>query len=143
MAVFYSLLNGIGRITWGSLSDKLTRPKSIFAMTLFQAIMMAVLFWLGRSEWGFYIAAALIGFNFGGNFALFPTATADFFGTKNLGANYGLVFTAYGIAGIIGPTLGGKVFDATGSYLGAFIPAAVLCVIASILALIVKKPSKA
>ncbi|MBN1880680.1 MAG: OFA family MFS transporter [Deltaproteobacteria bacterium] len=143
MAIFYSLLNGIGRITWGSVSDKLTRPKSIFAMTLFQAVMMAILFWLGRSEWGFYIAAALIGFNFGGNFALFPTATADFFGAKNLGANYGLVFTAYGIAGIIGPTLGGKVFDATGSYLGAFIPAAVLCLIASVLALIIKKPVKA
>jgi MFS family permease len=60
---------------------------------------------------GFIVAAALIGFNFGGNFALFPAATADFFGNKNVGTNYGWVFTAYGIAGIAGPLLAGYFKD--------------------------------
>jgi OFA family oxalate/formate antiporter-like MFS transporter len=61
---------------------------------------------------GFIIVAALIGFNFGGNFALFPAATADFFGNRNVGSNYGWVFTAYGVAGIAGPLLAGYFKDA-------------------------------
>ena len=52
---------------------------------------------------GFIVAASLIGFNFGGNFALFPAATADYFGDKSVGSNYGWVFTAYGDAGTAGP----------------------------------------
>jgi OFA family oxalate/formate antiporter-like MFS transporter len=140
MAVYYSLMNGIGRITWGTVSDKLGRTKSILLMTLSQTIMMVALFWMGGSAITLYVAAALIGFNFGGNFSLFPTATADFFGSKNLGVNYALVFTSYGIAGIIGPILGGSVFDKTGSYLWAFIPAAALCLIAASLSLITKTP---
>ena len=60
---------------------------------------------------GFIVAAALIGFNFGGNFALFPAVTADFFGNKNVGSNYGWIFTAYGVAGIGGPLLAGYFKD--------------------------------
>ena len=88
------------------------------------------------------IAAALVGFNFGGNFALFPSTTADFFGTKNIGVNYAFVFTAYGVAGIIGPILGGRVFDVTGSYLWAFIPAGAVCLIAAGLSFFTKHPHK-
>jgi len=142
MAVFYSLMNGIGRITWGTLSDKLGRTRSILIMAAAQSIMMLALFWMGSREVTLYVASAWIGFNFGGNFALFPTATADFFGPKNLGINYALVFTSYGIAGVIGPILGGRIFDATGSYLWAFIPAAVMCLIASIMAVIIKAPGQ-
>ena len=138
--VIFALMNGLGRITWGTISDKLGRARSILLMTLFQSIMMIAIIWMGGTMASFYIAAGLIGFNFGGNFSLFPTATADFFGPKNLGANYALVFTAYGLSGIIGPILGGKVFDATGSYLWAFIPAAALCFIAAMISLVTKAP---
>ena len=86
----------------------------------------------------FYIFAALIGFNFGGNFALFPAATADTFGSENVGLNYGFVFTSYGVGGIIGPILAGTVQDANLSFLYAFIPAAVMCFLAAFLALIYK-----
>jgi OFA family oxalate/formate antiporter-like MFS transporter len=57
------------------------------------------------------LGAAVIGFNFGGNFALFPTATADTFGAKNVGQNYPWVFLAYGVGGIGGPILGGWLGD--------------------------------
>jgi OFA family oxalate/formate antiporter-like MFS transporter len=139
--VIFALLNGLGRITWGTLSDKIgKRTVSILIMTLFQSVMMIALIWMGGTVATFFIAAALIGFNFGGNFSLFPTATADFFGSKNLGANYALVFTAYGLSGIIGPILGGRVFDMTGNYLWAFIPASALCFIGAILSLSTKEP---
>ena len=55
---------------------------------------------------------ALIGFNYGGSFALFPAITADYFGNKNVGSNYGWMFTAYGVAGLTGPLLAGYFKDA-------------------------------
>ncbi|MBM3309092.1 MAG: OFA family MFS transporter [Candidatus Altiarchaeales archaeon] len=135
-----ALFNGAGRITWGAVSDKLGRNKTMSLMFLLQAGMMFILLKMGSSGLLLAIASAWVGFNFGGNFALFPSATADYFGTKNVGVNYGFVFTAYGVAGILGPILGGKVFDLTGSYLWAFIPTGTLCLIAAVLALKLKNP---
>jgi OFA family oxalate/formate antiporter-like MFS transporter len=135
-----ALFNGAGRIVWGSLSDKLGRTRAMFLMFLLQGLMVLSLMRMGSTAMLLTIAAAWVGFNFGGNFALFPSATADYFGTKNVGVNYGLVFTSYGVAGILGPILGGRVFDLTGSYLYAFIPAGVLCLIAALLSFFTKKP---
>jgi MFS family permease len=104
-------------------------------MSALQGVMMISLFWIGGSEWGLYIAAAIIGFNFGGNFALFPAATADLFGNKSVGTNYPYVFLAYGVGGIIGPQLGGWMKDlgeASGdvsTWIWAFIPAGVSCLV--------------
>ena len=70
---------------------------------------MLSLYWMAGSTVLLYIVAAVIGFNFGGNFSLFPTMTADLFGAKNVGVNYGWVFTAYGMGGIVGPILAGVV----------------------------------
>ncbi|MBU0615288.1 MAG: OFA family MFS transporter [Nanoarchaeota archaeon] len=137
-----ALFNAAGRITWGTLSDKLGRTRSMFLMFLLQGLMMLYLMNMGKTALMLAIAAAWVGFNFGGNFALFPSATADFFGTKNLGVNYGFVFTSYGVAGIVGPILGGKVFDITGSYLFAFIPAGIACLLAGLIALATKKPKE-
>jgi MFS family permease len=78
-----------------------------------------------------FIASAWVGLNFGGNFALFPSATADYFGTKNVGMNYGWIFTAYGVAGILGPVVGGVLYDATSAYIMAFVFAGILCFIAA------------
>ncbi|MBW2979958.1 OFA family MFS transporter [Candidatus Woesearchaeota archaeon] len=137
-----ALFNGAGRIVWGSLSDKLGRTRAMFLMFLLQGIMVLALMRMGSTALLLTIASAWVGFNFGGNFALFPSATADYFGTKNVGVNYGLVFTSYGVAGIIGPILGGRVFDLTGSYLYAFIPAGIVCLIAAVLSFFTKKPKK-
>jgi OFA family oxalate/formate antiporter-like MFS transporter len=135
-----AIFNGAGRVAWGVASDKIGRHKAMGIMFALQGVMMLALMQMGSSELTLALAAAWVGFNFGGNFALFPSATADYFGTKNLGMNYGLVFTSYGVAGIVGPILGGAVFDATGSYLWAFIPAGILCLIAAGLAFVIKTP---
>ena len=92
--------------------------------------MLLVFFEVGGSKFGLILGASLIGFNFGGNFALFPSGCADSFGAENLGLNYGFLFTAYGIGGIVGPILAGLVQDAGLSFLYAFIPAAAMCAIA-------------
>ena len=137
-AVSLPIFNGIGRIVWGQISDKVGRRKALISMFLFQGITMMLFFYTTSNPYIFYVIVALIGFNFGGNFALFPAATADSFGAKNIGLNYGFVFMSYGIGGIVGPILAGMVQDAGMSFLYAFIPAAVMCFIAAVLALIYK-----
>jgi OFA family oxalate/formate antiporter-like MFS transporter len=140
MGLFYALMNGFGRIIWGSLSDKLGRKNSIIIMSAIQGVMMIAFFFIGGNEIGLYIGAAIIGFNFGGNFALFPAATADFFGNKNVGTNYPWVFMAYGVGGMVGPILGGAMGDAK-AWMWAFVPAGIACLIGSIIiAALLKTP---
>jgi OFA family oxalate/formate antiporter-like MFS transporter len=135
-AVCLPIFNGAGRIVWGQASDKIGRRAALLSMFLFQGIMMTVFFYTATNPYVFYIVAALIGFNFGGNFALFPAACADCFGAENLGLNYGFIFTAYGVGGTVGPILAGAVQDAGMSFLYAFIPAAFMCFIAAVLAFV-------
>jgi MFS transporter, OFA family, oxalate/formate antiporter len=140
MGLFYSLMNGFGRIIWGSFSDVCGRKNAIMAMSIIQGVMMILFYFVGGKEWGLYLSAAIIGFNFGGNFALFPAATADFFGNKCVGTNYPWVFLAYGVGGIVGPILGGIMGDAK-AWMWAFIPAGVACLVAGILATTLKAPT--
>ncbi len=120
---WYAILNGMGRIAWGSLSDRIGRRQAIILMTLLQGLTMFSIyhgFISFGSAAGLIICCSIIGFNFGGNFALFPAATADYFGNKNVGTNYGWIFTSYGIAGIAGPQIAGYFKDAAQ---GALYPA--------------------
>jgi len=143
----YAILNGLGRIVWGTASDKIGRKAALFLMCLIQGVMMLAFFKVGASYAGLVLGACVIGFNFGGNFALFPAATADFFGNKNVGANYPWVFLAYGVAGIAGPQVAGYFKDAaveSGGGVDAwkmpFIIAGVACLVAAALGLMLKAP---
>jgi OFA family oxalate/formate antiporter-like MFS transporter len=142
MAVFFALANGIGRIAWGVISDWIGRKPSLFIMTAAQGVMMLLFYKMGGTPALLYLGAAIIGFNFGGNFALFPTATADFFGTAHVGQNYGWMFTAYGVGGIVGPIMAGAFRD-SGSWLPAFVISGILCLIAAVIALSLKPPRQA
>jgi OFA family oxalate/formate antiporter-like MFS transporter len=139
MGLFYSLLNGLGRIIWGSLSDRMGRRNAIVTMSLLQGCTMVAFYFVGGSEWGLYLSAAMIGFNFGGNFALFPAVTADYFGNKSVGTNYPWVFLSYGVGGMLGPILGGKMGDAH-AWKWAFIPAGIACLIMGVVCLTLSPP---
>lgn len=141
MAVCFSLANGIGRIVWGILSDKLGRKTSIIIMTATQGILVIMFTYMAGSEFLLYLGATLIGFNFGGNFALFPTITADTFGAKNVGQNYPFVFLAYGVGGILGPILGGIMGD-MGNFPMAFTISGIAVLAGTVLTLMVKPAKK-
>lgn len=130
MAVFFSLANGIGRIAWGSICEKLGVKTSIFVMMLVQGIVVIAFQKMAGNALLLYVGATLVGFNFGGNFALFPMITANTFGTKTVGQNYGWVFLSYGVGGIFGPILGGKLGD-IGNFPLAFTICGVLCLAAA------------
>ena len=139
MGFYYALFNGLGRIIWGKISDGIGRKMSLILMCLAQGAMMIAFYFIAGNEWGLYIGAAVIGFNFGGNFALFPAATADFFGNKNVGSNYPFVFLAYGVGGIVGPIVGGKMGDYQ-LWQWAIIPAGVACLVAAFIGMGLKHP---
>jgi MFS transporter, OFA family, oxalate/formate antiporter len=142
MAVFYSLANGLGRIGWGAISNKIGRKLSIFIMALTQGIIVILFTFMAGVPVLLYVGATIIGFNFGGNFALFPSITADTFGTKNVGSNYPLIFLSYGVGGIVGPILGGMLGD-MGNFPLAFTICGIACIIGSIVISLVKPPKKA
>lgn len=140
MAVFFSLANGIGRIAWGSICEKLGVRTSIAVMMAIQGIIVIAFQKMAGTPMLLYVGATLIGFNFGGNFALFPMMTANTFGAKTVGQNYGWVFLAYGIGGIFGPMLGGKLGDMNNFPL-AFTICGVLCLAAAGIISMVKAPA--
>jgi OFA family oxalate/formate antiporter-like MFS transporter len=133
--------NASGRIFSGWMSDHFGRVRTLCLMVLVSA---AVLPALGRLQEVVLLWAVLaaVYYCFGTQLSLYASLTADFFGTRNVGANYGLVFLAYGIAGIIGPKLGGGIFDRYQSYTRAFDLAAVLLVVAFGMIATLKAPAQ-
>ncbi len=142
MAVFFSLANGIGRIVWGAISDKLGYKLSVFIMLATQGVFVILFQWVAGQEYLLYVFATLIGFNFGGNFALFPVATADTFGKKFIAQNYGFIFLSYGVGGIFGPMMGGYLGKG-GDFPMAFTICGGLCLIAAVIAFMIRPPKHA
>jgi OFA family oxalate/formate antiporter-like MFS transporter len=139
MAIFFSLGNGLGRIAWGVIADRMATRTALIIMTVLQGVMLLLFNVMAGVPGLLYTAAAVIGFNFGGNFALFPTITADMFGTRYIGENYPFVFLAYGVGGIFGPMLGGQLGD-LGSFPLAFTLLGVLLLIGALIISRVKPP---
>ena len=136
--IFVALLavfNASGRIIAGIVSDRIGRMVTLALVCVLQAINM---FFFAQYETtaGFIFGAAIVGFCYGSCLSLFPSTAADEWGTKNLGLNYGLLFTAWGVGGVIGPMLAGKIADATGSYEGAYHFSAALQTLAFLLAML-------
>ncbi len=125
-----AIFNALGRIFWGKVSDIIDRPRAMMMMFLAQGMAFMVLAGI-RSPIGIALASAWVGLNFGGIFTLFPSATSDYFGLKHFGVNYGWIYSGYGVAGIMGPVVGGVLFDLTDSFMLAFLFAGILCFVAA------------
>jgi OFA family oxalate/formate antiporter-like MFS transporter len=135
-----ALLNGLGRLVHGSISDKLGRKNTVILM--FCEYLVAFLLLLPNADtftkW--LVGICIVGFAYGGYLALMPSITADYFGTKSLGTNYGYLFTAWGIAGVGGPFMIDAIKSATGAFTNAMYYISVACVAGIVLVFISKKP---
>ena len=137
--------NGAGRIIAGIASDKIGRRQTMFGCFVLQAILVIV---LSRAVEGTVLASmpvmalisALIGANYGANLSLFPSITKDYYGLKNFGMNYGLVFTAWGVGGFMLALAAGKLYDKYQTFSYAYYGAAILLVMAAIVTFLVKPP---
>lgn len=140
LVVILSVFNALGRVLGGVLSDKTGRTRAMLLVFLIQAANMAAFAWFTSIPL-LIAGAAIAGLAYGALFALFPATTADYFGLKNMGVNYGLVFTGWGVAGIVGPILGGIVADSTGTYRISFWVAAAMLLIGAAIIKLVKAPA--
>ena len=136
-----AVFNGVGRILWGGISDKIGRNNAYILILGIQAAIFALMPALHAP---LFVAAAfgLVLLCNGGSFGTMPAFNADFFGTKYMGLNYGLIITAWGCAGVAGPLLAARVKDVTGSYSGTLVPVALMLVAATILPMVARKPGE-
>lgn len=130
LVVLLAVFNTLGRIMGGIVSDKFGYVKTMRTVFLIQAANM-ILFNQYSSPAFLALGVSLTGLTYGALFSLFPAAVAHHYGTKNLGVNYGLLFTSWGVAGVIGPLLAGRIFDITSTYQLSYSVSAVLLVLAS------------
>ncbi len=137
--------NGAGRIAAGMLSDKIGRRAAMVTCFVVQAILILL---LSRASEGTALASvpvlaivsALIGANYGANLSLFPSITKDYFGLKNFGMNYGLVFTAWGVGGFMLAKLAGVMYVKHQTFAIAYYGASALLVLAAVMTFFVKPP---
>ncbi|HGJ64184.1 TPA: MFS transporter, partial [bacterium] len=136
-----SLFNGLGRIFWASLSDKLGR-KAVFLLILGTQIPLFILLPSVSSAVLFTILCCYILACYGGGFATMPSFAADTFGPKNMGNIYGKILLAWGIAGVVGPILMERIKVATDSFAVALYIAAGMLAVGFILALLYRRPAQ-
>jgi len=132
-----SIANTGGRLLWGFISDKIGRYNALILMYILTGVMLLLLSNAG-SYWVFVVAIMGVGLSYGGFLGVFPSITADYFGAQHLGINYGVMFTAFGLAAFIGPSLGATIREASGDYSMAFIIASCLSIAGVLLALYTK-----
>ena len=132
--------NASGRILSGWMSDALGRLNVLRLMIAISMISMPLLYMAGGTVGPLYVAVFVVYWCYGTQLSVNAAATADFFGAKNAGMNYGMLFTAWGVAGVIGPRIGGVLFDKYKNYQMAFYTAAVLAAVALVAELFARRP---
>jgi OFA family oxalate/formate antiporter-like MFS transporter len=133
--------NASGRILSGWMSDALGRLNVLRLMIAISMIAMPILYQVGSSVGPLYVVVFIVYWCYGTQLSVNASTTSDFWGTKNAGLNYGMLFTAWGVAGIIGPRIGGVLFDKYKNYQMAFYWAAGLAAVALICELAAKRPA--
>jgi len=152
-----AIFNAVGRIAWGKVSDSLgSRTNTLVIMFILCAIAMLLLNRFTTYPL-FIVGTGVIGFCFGGYLALYPAITADYYGTKNVGVNYGFMFTAYGAGGLFGPWLQAKLVEKAAAldllkdgavsgtfdvinYKTAFVVSGIMCVLAVLVTKMARAP---
>jgi OFA family oxalate/formate antiporter-like MFS transporter len=135
-----ALLNGLGRLVHGSISDKIGRKNTVILCFVEYLVAFMLLLPNADTFTKWLVGICIVGFSYGGYLAVMPSITADYFGTKSLGANYGYLFTAWGIAGVCGPFMIDAVKTATGSFTMAMYYISAACVAGIVLVFVSKKP---
>jgi MFS transporter, OFA family, oxalate/formate antiporter len=157
-----AIFNSLGRILWGKISDVIGRKPALFIMFILCGVAMLLLD--SMRVYGLYLAGiGVVGLCFGGYLALYPAVTADYYGTRHYGVNYGWMFSAYGAGGLFGPFLAAwlmrvatkvpyqvveagqtvqKTF-AVGNYRLAFVVAGIMCLAAAVVVQLVRAPKRA
>ncbi len=144
-----SLFNGLGRLIWGTASDRIGKRTVILMMFSISTVICGGLLPGTRNFWVVLIGLCAVGFCYGGYLALMPSLCAEYFGARQIGANYGLLFTAWGAAGFVVPRYMSSVLEArkavndmAGGYTQMFYSLAVMAIVGIIVTLALRSPQK-
>ncbi len=134
MVGIISIANGAGRLLWAWLSDAVGRPSVFLVMFLLQAVLF--FFLPAQRDFAILVTLAFVILScYGGAFGTMPAFATDHFGPKSVGSIYGLMLTAWGFGGVLGPLLIARIHEATGSYSGALKIIASVMLVSSLLPL--------
>jgi OFA family oxalate/formate antiporter-like MFS transporter len=132
--------NASGRILSGWMSDAMGRLNVLRLMIGISAVAMPVLYLTGSNVGLLYVMVFVVYWCYGTQLSVNASTTSDFWGTKNAGINYGLLFTAWGVTGYFASKVAGKLFEKYKDYKYAFYTAGVLAIVALIFEFMAKRP---
>ena len=129
------LANGASRVFWGWASDRLRRENTMIFTFVLQSLCLVAVATLGQIS-GAWFAATLVAvyFTWGQIYSLFPATAGDYFGTRHATSNYAVLYTAKGVASIIGGWFGALLYEQSGSWSMGFYGSAVMALVAAGLA---------
>lgn len=142
LVIFLAIFNTLGRFVGGTISDKIGRINLMRMIFSIQAINM-FMFSKFENIPTLAIGVAIAGICYGAAFSVFPATISDLYGTKHFGVNYGLIFTGWGVGGVIGPMTAAVIFDTTKAYSISYLVASILLVISALIAFTFKDTKKA
>ena len=132
--------NASGRILSGWMSDALGRLNVLRLMIGISMIAMPILYLVGGNVLALYVMVFIVYWCYGTQLSVNASTTSDFWGTKNAGINYGMLFTAWGFAGYFGAKIGGQMYDKYHNYQMAFYTAGILAAVALLCELAARRP---
>jgi OFA family oxalate/formate antiporter-like MFS transporter len=133
--------NAMGRIFSGWMSDKLGRLNVLRLMIAVSMVCMPVLYLVGGNVVALFVILYAVYWCYGTQLSVNASTAADFWGTKNVGINYGMLFTAWGVAGLLGGRIGGMLYDKYHNYQAAFYTAGALAAVALVCEFLAKRPA--
>lgn len=131
-----------GRILSGWVSDQIGRLNTLRIALAMSTVAIPIMYWVGSKVALLYLMVFIVYFCYGTQASVNASTVADFWGIRNSGVNYALLFTGWGVAGIIGPTIGGILFDRYHNYRAAFYFAAALSLIAFVCEMVARRPQR-
>ena len=138
-ATLSPLANGGARIFWGWASDRLGRENTMILTFALQAVCLVLVVTVGRLSGGlFALTLVLVYFTWGQIFSLFPSTCGDYFGTRHATSNYAVLYTAKGVASIIGGWFAATLFEQSGSWAVGFYGSAIMALVAAGLAVVLR-----
>lgn len=134
-----SLFNSFGRLFWGAISDKLGRKNTVIGLLIIAGV--SILFLAKAQMYLILVLVAITAFAYGGYLGVFPALTADFWGLRNMGMNYGLVLLGFGVAAVASPFIAGYIQDVTGGFHISFLITSISSFLGAILIFFLKPPA--
>ena len=127
--------NGGSRVFWGWASDKIGRETAMVTAFSLQAICLLLVLGLGQISGGWFaFTLVLVYFTWGEIYSLFPATAGDYFGARHATSNYGVLYTAKGVASILGGWFGAFLYEQFGTWSVGFYGSAAMALVAAIMA---------